>query len=1037
MQKNTAALLIGCILLITAGTIVVPPYFSSDEVPLMQWDAADEVEVAVETGDLASAEAFVENGERSAVEIDAGALANDEARVALILRGRIVDKFLAPVAGATVWLGYSRSRGGRGGFAFGATQRRIPDPVLTDSEGRFAFQGETFRNLRVSLQVTHKTHAAGTFDRDLGEVGPEVDLGDLTLKNGGAIMGRVTDLEGNGVAAARIELGPQGNNTWRFLRNRDKTLPAFETDNSGYYNMQHAPEGEWVITATAQHHTEGRSSTFAVEEDQQTQVDDIRLGPGFEVTGYVRTVQGQPIAKAQVTMRGSDRGQQPDDGQSGPGPGRGGRGGRGNFGGGRTHATQTDAEGRFFLEHLPGVAMNLTVRAEGFLQHDEQEVDPRVGQPLHISMQEGLRIAGTVLDGIDSQPVTMFSVRANRVRGLPIPGLENVDIGELMQRMRDGNLDDASRQQIRSQMEALRSQMGDGGGPGRGPDRGGNRRGGRDGGNGGGRDETRPEKHPEGTFVVTGLQEGIYEVAVQSPDHAFYRSAEVEVRSGAGAPSLMVRLDRGLFFAGLVLDDRDLPIRNAAVTLVAADPVDGGGGGRGRNGGGNGGRPDFAGMARQWQRMAAGTSVRLEAKTDKSGEFVFTHVPKGNYELRAEADGFAASDDVAIELLTDRSDGEVRLAGLGSIAGAVRGLQAADAGQSGVAAVRMDGNQGGGFGGFGRGRGGFQRADIAADGAYKIDGLAPGNYLVRAWAGEQQDIMRQMMPLIMSGELQPDVTVKAGEVAHLDLIVTRAMVGNVAGSIMHNGDPAKGFRVELAAVESGGQTNGAGQGGGGPGGGRGNRGGRGGFWGGRQEATVTGSGTFKIDRVTAGEYTLRVRTEDRTMVHEEPIFVAADATTERHISVLTSSLRGAVTAPDAANENLNGSITLHAGLATMPDDYREWRRTNGDTAINGRVRDGKFEFGALPPGNYLMVLSIRGREQSSATIVVTGGSNETSLVAGSLAPESATPGAGAVPPSGGARPAGGNGGRRQGGGRNGGARQGGGRQGTNGGRGGR
>ena len=68
----------------------------------------------------------------------------------MLLQGRVIDKFKAPIAEATVWLDYGRGgpRGGRGD-----ANRRVPDPVRTDAEGRFAFQGETFRNLRVSLQV--------------------------------------------------------------------------------------------------------------------------------------------------------------------------------------------------------------------------------------------------------------------------------------------------------------------------------------------------------------------------------------------------------------------------------------------------------------------------------------------------------------------------------------------------------------------------------------------------------------------------------------------------------------------------------------------------------------------------------------------------------------------------------------------------------------------------------------------------------------------------------------------------------------------
>ena len=45
----------------------------------------------------------------------------------------LVDRFTAPIAEATVWLDFGRG-GMRGGPA--ERNRRVPDPVRTDAEGR-------------------------------------------------------------------------------------------------------------------------------------------------------------------------------------------------------------------------------------------------------------------------------------------------------------------------------------------------------------------------------------------------------------------------------------------------------------------------------------------------------------------------------------------------------------------------------------------------------------------------------------------------------------------------------------------------------------------------------------------------------------------------------------------------------------------------------------------------------------------------------------------------------------------------------------
>ena len=1009
MQKNNAALVLGAVLLIGAGAVVVPQLLAEDEVPLVQWNAEDEVEVEIDPAELEGTTALAD-AERAAVDVSYDPIPSDEPRISGIFRGRVIDKYSAPVAKAEVRFSYSR--GGRG--RFGGAQRRIPDAVVTDAEGRFAFQGETFRNLRVSLQVVHGKFAPGIFDKDLGEVGAENDLGDLLMAGGGEIIGRVIDVDGNGIAAAEIKLAADGRNSWRRQRNLDEMIPPAQTDNNGYYRLYHVPGAEWRIAATAKMHTEGRSDAFVVEEEQQTQVDDIMLGPGFEVTGYVRDLQSQPIAKARVTLRSTGRERGNADG--GGDAGRGRASGRAN---GRSHSVETDAKGRFFLEHLPGGLMRLEARVDGYLDFTEEEIDPRRGQPIHVTMTQGLRIAGTVLDSIDSQPVTEYAVTATRVRGLPVPGFENVDISSLWQRMRDGNTTEAERREMMTAMQAMRSQFADlgrgrdaGGGRGgrtergdRGGDRGGER-GGR-----GGRERERNERHPDGTFVVTGLQEGVYEVTVKSASHAMFTSAEIELRAGVASPSLTVRLDRGLYFIGVVVDAHGLPIKAAKVVLRTPTSFENAGRGRGGDNGERGGRGgrDLGALTRDLQRLATGANFTQEVKTDADGEFVFRHVPKGQYRLNAEADGFARSEDADLELLADRSDGKIELGSLGRLVGTVHGLQAGDVGEAQVAAVRVNA-EGQGGGGFMRGRGGFERAKVAADGSYTIEGLAAGSYVVRAWVGSQTDIMRQLMPMFLGGELLPDVGVEAGKTTKFDVSVTKPQVGSLIGSVMHNGEAAKGFRIELRRVESdpGSEPSS-------PFGGRGGRGGRGG-WTGQQQATVAGNGTFKIERVTAGEYTLMVRSPEQTTLHQESVWVVADSQTERHLSVQSSRLRGTVTA-EAGATGLGGSVQLLAGVTAMPEDLREWRRQPGNTAVNGRINDGQFEIETIPPGSYLMVLSIRGRERSSAAIVVNAGDNETSIAAGAVstaAPNGATGGNPAGNPAGnaGGRGPGGNGGGR-------------------------
>lgn len=1000
MQK-TLLLLLGAVLVL-AGVFIGPRLWSNDGPPVMRWSEAEEVAVsgdnaAFEQGDAALAEGAVD---RTEVELlPANSNINDD-RVDAVLRGRVIDKFQQPVANAKVWLDFGR--GGQRGRGGQQNQRRVPDPVTTDASGRFAFQGQAYRNLRVMLQIAHPQHAVGLFDKDLGAIGAEVDLGDLALTNGGQVAGRVTDLDGNGVANASVELQPENGNRLRFVRDREKLIVAMATDNNGFYQLSHTPAGDWTVRVTAKRHTEGRSPTFVVEEDVPIELDDIRLGPGYEVTGFVRDSRGQPIAKATVTMRSQnqDRGGQRGQGGQG-GQGRGGQGGGNWFGGGRDHTTTTDDKGAFFLEHLPGTTMSLNVRAEGYLAYSEEGIDSTLGQPLQIAMQDGMRIAGRVLDGTDNTPVVMFAARAVRLRGLPVPGMENVDWAAMMTRMRSGDVSEAERTQMRAQMEAMRGQFagearrGGPGGPWGGP--GEDNQGGR-----GGRGNNKPEKHADGQFVLTGLQEGVYEVVVTSEDHTSYQSQEVELRYGSAAPTLTIALDRGVYIAGIVRDARGMPIANARVELRPATVDDGtaanaNGGNRGQRGGRGqrGAQPDLQGMAQQFTQQMRNFQQTLEERSNKEGEFIFKHATRGTYKVTATANGFSDASSDVLTIEGDRSGIALQLGMLGSIAGTVRNLREGEHAEVRVGAIVVGEN--GGFAAmFGRGRGNggpFRTAEVAADGSYRIADLEPGSYLVRSWVGSPQELMRELGPQLFDGSLQADVKVVAGEEAHLDLALVRPQQGVVSGTVTLNGEPGKGLQVELSRIDDSGSANNGG-------GGRGGRG-MGGF-GRSQRGTVASSGKFEIKDVPAGQYRLQVRSDDRrgATLFDETISVLTDTVTERHVVVTTSSLDGALL--DDGNggiAELRGTVSLLPGLTEMPEDFGAWRRQPGNTTYDARLQGGKFRFELLPPDNYLLVLNASGRERATQIVTVPPGGASIQIAPGKPRVEEATGGNGGNAPA--------------------------------------
>tara|TARA_R110002096_G_scaffold106987_1_gene234826 strand:+ start:145 stop:528 length:384 start_codon:yes stop_codon:yes gene_type:complete len=121
-------------------------------------------------------------------------------------------------------------------------------------------------------------------------------------------------------------------------------------------------------------------------------------------------------------------------------------------------------------------------------------------------------------------------------------------------------------------------------------------------------------------------------------------------------------------------------------------------------------------------------------------------------------------------------------------------------------------------------------------------------------------------------------------------------------------------------------------------------------------------------------------------VHEEAIEVVANTTVHRDVRVYATSLNGAVTADDGTDvRQLNGDIALLAGLTELPADYRPSRQQGGRGSIRTRLQGGRYVFDAVTPGKYLIVVTIPGRQLTTAPVVIgTSGSQEVTIPAGSL-----------------------------------------------------
>ncbi|GAB4142953.1 MAG: hypothetical protein Fur0037_10370 [Planctomycetota bacterium] len=903
MSHKPIALLAGSLVLLGCCAYLLSGLWSGEEEAILRWSRADELRIneppAVE--DAAAADP-ADPFERQSVPMDQAA--EPDARVAAELHGRVVTKNGRPVPRAAVALEFRFGRGPRGG-----PPRRVPDAVRTDDAGRFAFAGEVFGDTRLVLRVVHADHAPAFFDRVIGGIdeGRRVDLGDFVVTDGGEVIGRVTDLAGNSVPGATVRLEAQGRDRWRWIRDRDETLPEVRVDQNGYYLIRHVAEGTWSLVAKALHHQEGKSTGVVVEEDRRAEVPDIRLGPGFSVDGRVLDPFGRPIASASVLLK--------------------------ELKGHRSFGALTDASGAFSVDHLPGVAMVLSVDADNYLHYEQADVDPTLGRPLLINLQEGLRITGLVTDARTGRPVEEFGVEAERLRRLPrgddlSPEEAMARMEAVARKMRDGELADVEVRQVQAKIHDLSAAI-------RGADRGGFR--GRRGPFPGmlpPRGRIQRRRHEQGRFAIEGLQEGIYRVAIDSADHSIWQSAEIELRIGT-APELVAVLDPGFAISGTVVTRSGEPIPGAEVELRPfGDPMQ-----DPREHGGRGG------FRMRWPGPAL-----LNAETDVAGRFVLEHAPKGRFVIGARARGHDRSETEPFDLAADRTGIVLALEALGGIEGTVATPRGENGGIA-VVAIPAAGKP------MFRGN---SMTEARPDGSYRIEGLPAGEYAVRATLrdGGIGELWRMIGQSTRAGGLAADVVVKPGEISRFDPNLEIPAIGEVRGLVTWNGSPGKGLVVSLR--QEGGDRE---------------------WMGRRQEAVADERGEFALSRVPAGSYTVAVamggRRSGATLL-SEPMTLAAREVRDLSLHVLTGSVKGRVVSKGAIIEDMEGSVTFVPGVTELPADLEPFR----SAGLLGRERlhAGQFEAEALPPGSWLVVVDSRGGPRMTARIEVAAGQETTVAV---------------------------------------------------------
>ncbi len=954
---------------------------------VLEWTSDDEVET--ELADPAAGEdsGFGRTEFTSDVAAAGASFDNDDAdRVTADVSGRVLSAEGAPLPGAKVRLSFSQQ--GRG--FFGRAQS-IPDPVITGEDGTFTFRGDVFRSLNVMLDVQHEAHARLFENIEVNDASTgQAPLGDVQLERGGRITCSVLDLGGNGIANAKVSLSPRGRDarTWMRMRARgggrnggargargggaapaDDDLVA-NTDNNGYYVLEHVASGNYRATAEAKGYLRGDSDDFEAENNQSTEVEPIELGPGFMVTGtVVAASDNTPVAGARVRVASMRRG---------------------------NNSARTDRDGKFAIDHLPGDELTLEVEKDDFLNLRVEDVDPILSGDLMLAMQPGLSVTGIVTDAVDGSLVTSYALRMTRVGGIDMERrtAEVSQLRDQMQALRSGSGDEtalrATMTDIRTKLQELESNV--------------EGRSGRRGGRGGGRGSNpfaafqsnnvdqipppvrgMPSNRAEGRFEERGLQEGTYIVDIQSPNHARTRSAKFELRTGTAAAEVQIALPRGFTLTGRIADSQGAGIANAEVKVVVAPEEQ-------QESANNNG---VAQMFRRFRNR--GTAPVSETKTDANGDYTLSQLPSGTFQLRAEAEGYARTSSDRMDLAADRANVNLTIDRLATLTGVVVGIPAGREAEARVVVFSPD-----------AGFGGLDSHEVEPDGSYTVSDLQPGEYIARAYVGDRRSFLRsQMGQMFGGGEVKFDIVLNAGEVARLDITLVQADVVDVAGIVYLNGQPADDLRVSLQAATDPSQAL--------------NTGGRGGGRGGRRfggsSANTNGDGSFTLEGILPGDYELSVRPQNaRSAVHNQPLTVPQGGLTGLQIYATSGVVQGRITTTDGTDASgLTGVVTWQPGA-----EQGSGAQGNRANTTFSRIENGTYLIETAPEGTGVLTVRVRGRAAVTRDLTVTAGMPSTvDMEVGPEDPNAATPGG--IDSGGTVRGVGGGGGRAGRGGGGGGA----------------
>jgi len=210
------------------------------------------------------------------------------------------------------------------------------------------------------------------------------DCGNITLKTGVTVFGRVTTGTGLPIAGATVSaVGGSGILDFAPTPGREKGLST-AADNSGNYEIRNIdPISAVSVSAIAENFAKSETNDFQLAGSSRHQID-FELVPGLNIAGTVVDSKGSPVQGAAVTVSALSQ---------------------------KSHVMDkrfTDKDGDFIVAGLRGGPHSIMIEAEGYLKIEESPFQAG-DKDLKFTLESQGRVYLTVIDK-NNRPLPNYHV---------------------------------------------------------------------------------------------------------------------------------------------------------------------------------------------------------------------------------------------------------------------------------------------------------------------------------------------------------------------------------------------------------------------------------------------------------------------------------------------------------------------------------------------------------------------------------------------------------------------------------------------------